>query len=206
MTRLAPGGRATLHDRRTAEMSHRLLRDELTRVRTAALAWRNGLAGLLAALLGFGLIRGRSNVSDLAAPWHVLVGVALLAALLAGAAAALQLLWAAHGRPTAMRRRDLRASQAIDHAEALSGATALRLGIVLSLACTALLVIAVGITWYGPPRSRPALQVTTPSGTFCGTVTGVDSGMLTLRADGNDVEVAVGALTGVRPVNECTSG
>jgi hypothetical protein len=85
----------------------RLQRDALPRVRAAAVAWRNGLAGLLAGLLGFSLVKGRSDVSQLAWPWNVAVGVLLLAALMIGGYGATRLLWAAHGRPDLLDRRTL---------------------------------------------------------------------------------------------------
>jgi hypothetical protein len=206
MSRLAAGGPASLTDRRSAEITNRLLRDELTRVRAAGLAWRNGLAGLLVGLLGFSLIRGRSDVTQLAAPWNVVVGAVLLAAFLAGAAGALRLLWAAHGRPTAMERRMSRTRQAADHAEAVAGVAALRSGIVLSLACAALLVTAVGITWYGPGRSQPALQVTTPTGTVCGTIVGTDAGVVTLNTDSGETKVDLRSATGIRTVAQSQVG
>ena len=49
-----------------AQAVQRMLRDELTVVRAAATAWRNGLAGLLAAMLGFSLVKGRSDIGTLA--------------------------------------------------------------------------------------------------------------------------------------------
>ncbi|MEU3355187.1 hypothetical protein [Streptomyces sp. NPDC037389] len=204
MTRLAAGGPASPKDRRTAEITHRLLRDELARVRASALAWRNGLGGLLAGLLGFGLVRGRANVAELASPWHIVVGAALLAALLVGTVGALQLLRAANGRPTVLHRREFDTGTALDHAEAL--ATALRAGTVLTLACAALLVTAVGITWYGPGRNGPALQVTTPTGTLCGTHIGTDSGTLTLQTDSGKVQVDLRSATGIRAVGQCAAG
>jgi hypothetical protein len=59
---LRPGPSATPADLRAAQERERLLRSELPRVRAAAAAWRNGLAGLLAALAGFGFIKGQSDL------------------------------------------------------------------------------------------------------------------------------------------------
>ena len=143
-----------------AQTTQRLHRDALTRVREAALAWRNGLAGLLAGLLGFSLIRGRSDISQLAAPWNVLVGVLLLAALTTGGYGAVRLLWAAHGRPELVDRRKLGSSLAADNEEAKLGVRALRQGIRMSLLCAGLLIAAVAVTWYGPAGQQPQVQVT----------------------------------------------
>jgi hypothetical protein len=61
-------------------------------VRAAALAWRNGLAALLAGIIGFSLVRGRSDIGGLADPYGVVVGALLLGALVIGIVAALYLL------------------------------------------------------------------------------------------------------------------
>src|ERR1700722_9162457 len=53
-------------------------------------------------------------------------------------------------------------------------------GIAATIACAALLVGAVGITWYGPPRAEPALLVNTGTGSVCGSVAGVSAGILML--------------------------
>ncbi|WP_234584556.1 hypothetical protein, partial [Micromonospora sp. MH99] len=88
MIRLRPGPPATVADLHRAQQLAGLLRGELERVRAAAVAWRNGLGGLLVALVGFSLIRGRTDVTTLAAGWGALVGILLLAALAAGVAGA----------------------------------------------------------------------------------------------------------------------
>lgn len=203
MTGLSPGGEASLADGRAAQLTQRLFRDELARVRAAALAWRNALAGLLVGLVGFGLVRGRSDVGDLAAPWDVVVGFLLLAALLAGAGGALRLLSAAHGRPVAVLRRTLGSELARTHAEAIRAAAALRQGIVLVFGCAALLVAAVALTWYGPARGQPQLTVILPAGPVCGEVVRLGSGRLTLRTDAGEVEVDLRTATGLRPVTTC---
>ena len=62
---IQPGPDATTTDFDAAIERDRLTTTELPRVRAAATAWRNGLAGLLTALIGFGLIKGRSDVTEL---------------------------------------------------------------------------------------------------------------------------------------------
>lgn len=81
----------------------RALAQELGRVREVAVAWRNGLGAILAGLVGFGLIKGRSDVGQAAPQWAVTAGLLLLAALAAGGFGALSLLRAAHGRPDCVR-------------------------------------------------------------------------------------------------------
>jgi hypothetical protein len=86
----------------------------------------------------------------------------LFCALIAGAAGALFLIRAAHGRPAVTNLRQLPSSSAADQIEALTAARALRWGIASTLRCTALLVTAVAGTWYGPEREPPVLQIRLP--------------------------------------------
>lgn len=198
------GPPATSDDLRAAQERDRLLSTELPRVRAAATAWRNGLAGLLAALAGFSLIKGQSDVSQLAMTWAIGAGVALLAAFLAGAAGAMLLIRAANGRPAIARVRGLLTRAAADHEEALAAASALRAGIGLTLACSALLVTAVGLTWYGPPRI-PALQVTTPAGTQCGSLLQLSQGKLIIDTPTGTATLDQTQPSTVQPVDACPS-
>lgn len=172
MIRLAAGPPATASDLRRAQYRERLLRTELDRVRGAALAWRNGLAGLLAALLGFSLVKGRSDIGQLSPAASAVVGVLLLLALVAGAGAALALLRAAHGRPQIISLGTSAHPALDEHLEALDSATALRRGIMLAMLCGVLLASAVGTTWYGPARA--AAQA--PPGSAVGIGRGVEVG------------------------------
>ncbi|WP_326757572.1 hypothetical protein OHB35_01820 [Streptomyces phaeochromogenes] len=81
----------------------RALAQELGRVREVAVAWRIGLGAILAGLVDFRLIKGRSDVGQAAPQWAVTAGLLLLAALVAGGLGALSLLCAAHGRPACVR-------------------------------------------------------------------------------------------------------
>ncbi|MDK0520683.1 hypothetical protein [Streptomyces sp. ML-6] len=203
--RAAPGPAGTPADRLAARHHRALLRRELSRVRESALAWRNGLAALLAGLVGFGLLRGRSDIGSLAAPYAAAVGAVLLLALLCGAAGGLSLLRAAHGRPAAPGGTDaLRLDHvAADHTEALRAARALARGVPLTLCCAALLTAAVGITWYGPPKEGPRVSVTTPDGTVCGEPLRTAGGRMTLRTDAGRVTADLGRATAVRAVTSC---
>jgi len=203
---LEPGRHATDTDLRTARERDRLLAAELSRVREAATAWRNGLGVLLLSLVGFSLIKGRADIDLLARSWAVWVGILLLVALIAGASGALLLIRAANGRPSVVPVRGLLPRGAADHIEALAAASALRRGIVLTLCCAALLVAAVGGTWYGPGRNEPILpilQITTPNGTVCGSVVDVSHGRLTLRTAAGEVTADLGAASAVQAVANC---
>jgi len=203
MTYQLNAAKATEADLRAAQEGERLLAAELPRVREAATAWRNGLGGLLAALVGFSLIKGRSDVSQLAGSWAVWVGILLLAALVAGAAGALLLIRAANGRPAVVPARELLSRNTADHVEAVTAAGALRRGIALTLGCAALLVAAVGATWYGPGRDKPVLQVTVPGGTVCGSVVALTDGNLTLDTAAGEVTTKLAEASAVQPLTSC---
>ncbi|MEV8451276.1 hypothetical protein AB0467_01415 [Streptomyces sp. NPDC052095] len=203
--RALPGRAGTPADRLAARHHRALLRGELPRVRESALAWRNGLAALLAGLVGFGLLRGRSDIGSLAAPYAVGVGVVLFLALLCGGAGALSLLRAAHGRPAsaALAEPFRLDGTAAAHTEALHAARALARGIPLTLCCAALLTTAVGITWYGPAKEGPFLSVTTPAGTLCGEPLSTAPGSVTLRTGTGRFTADLTLATAVRAVTSC---
>lgn len=202
--RIKPGPPATHDALLAAQERDRLLRTELSRVRAAATAWRNALAGLLTALIGFSLIKGRSDIGQLTKPWAVAVGSLLLVALICGAIGALSLVRAANGKPSVAPMDKLLSRRVADHIEALGAARALRRGIVLTMVCAALLVGAVAATWYGPGAKRPVLQVTTATvGTICGTVNRVDRGTLLLKTDAGEVVVSLAEALSLQPLTAC---
>ncbi|MET3987794.1 hypothetical protein [Streptomyces sp. PvR034] len=170
--RALPGPAGTAADRLAARRGRLLLHGELSRVRASALAWRDGLGALLAALIGFGLLKGRTDVGALAGPYGAVVGALLLCALLCGVGGAVLLLRAAHGRPAATTLPapapgTLPAGPiTAGHEEALRAARALTRGVLATLACAALLTAAVALTWYGPEKGGPRAAVTCapPSG------------------------------------------
>ena len=201
--RPAAGPPATADDLRAAQERDRLLGTELRRVRAAGTAWRNGLAGLLAALAGFSLIKGQSDINHLAAGWAAAVGAALIGAFLAGVGGALLLIRAVTGRPAVVRVSGLLSRAAADHEEALAAASALRTGIVLTVACAGFLVAAVGMTWYGPSRTPPGIQVTTPAGVECGSVLQFNNGTLTIDSTAGTMTSGSDQPATIRAVGQC---
>lgn len=205
-------GQATDRDRRVATARALLATGQLPRIRTAALAWRNGIGALLVGLVGFGLVKGRTDVSELARPWDAIVGGLLLVALGVGSAAAWLMMRAAHGRPSAVSMsKVVDASSAdpilkgeIDEAE--ESATALRRGVLFSFCCALLLCAAVGLTWYGPARDNPRLLVHLTGGdTLCGEVVNIDAGKLILKAAAGPVTVDVMQINGLQPIDTCSA-
>lgn len=201
--RPSPGPRATPADLRRAQQLDLLRRTELPRIRAAATQWRNGLAGLLVALIGFSLIRGRSDIGELTTSAAAVVGVLLLFALLIGAASALYLLRASNGSPAIIPVAELAPGPIAEHLEAEASARALRRGITLSLACAALLAAAVATTWYGPARALPKVEFTTDGQTYCGSVLRIDRGAATIQTAAGEIVIEVDQLKALRAVDEC---
>jgi hypothetical protein len=208
---ISAGSKATIRDRHTARATRDLLAGELPRVRAGALAWRNGLGALLAGLIGFGLIKGRSDVTQLEPGAAVVVGVLLLAALTVGAVAAVLLMRAAHGRPGTVSVQEVVDRTANDPreggrlAEANASARALRWGVVLSFLCTAFLCAALGLTWYGPAKDKPRIEVRQTDGSVaCGEVVSLADGKLVLKTAQGQLSVDMTKANGLNPVDSCT--
>ncbi|MFF3840451.1 hypothetical protein [Streptomyces sp. NPDC001930] len=197
---------ASASDLQRAREHREMLREAVPRVRAAALAWRNGLAALLGGLVGFGLITGRSDIGQLADRWAVVVGLLLLAALLCGAIGAMQILLAAHGRPRVVELESLAPRALQEQQEAVDAARRLRRGIVLTFLCTALLVGAVGTTWYGPAKKSGSIRFDAPGVKVCGTVKRVSAGEAVVKTSDGEVVVPLSTLMSMAPVDDCPKG
>ncbi|MEU0068747.1 hypothetical protein ABZ027_04165 [Streptomyces sp. NPDC006332] len=208
--RVTPGPPASATDRLAAQRIHQAVREELPKVRAAATAWRNGVGALLAGLVGFGLLKGRTDVGQLASPYDLIVGVVLLCSLLTGISAAMLILRAAHGRPASVPFRyegqdhDPGSPMASDHAEAARASKVLSWGLVLCLVCVAFLVTAVGMTWYGPSKAQPRIEIQTPGGSRCGKALRLANGRLTLRTDSGEITVNLQKAEAVKAVDSCS--
>lgn len=202
--RLKAGDDASLEDLPRAKSRGRFQRTELERIRNAALAWRNGLAGLLAAITGFGLIKGRADITALNPVWSGIAGVLLLIALAVGLLGALALLRAAHGLPAVRPARGLGGWETEEHREAVAAARSLRRGIVGALACAVVLVVAVGVTWYGPARDTGSyLRIVTRSGAWCGRSVSLTGGRLGLEAPRGPIVLLPSDISSITSVPTC---
>ncbi|MFG2775099.1 hypothetical protein [Streptomyces sp. NPDC048350] len=197
---------ANSSDLQRAREQRETLREAVPRVRAAALAWRNGLGALLGGLVGFGLITGRSDIGQLADRWAVAVGVLLLAALTCGAIGATQILLAAHGRPRVVDLHTLPPRALQEQQEAIDDAARLRRGIVFTFLCTALLVAAVGTTWYGPAKKDGLMRFDAPGVKVCGTVKGLKAGEVVVKTNDGEVVVTLSTLMSMAPVDDCPKG
>lgn len=204
---LVPASTNGPQDRRRAKAIRRLGSGKLPTVRAMALAWRNGLGAVLAALIGFGLIKGRTDVGDLAAPYAAAVGALLVLSILAGGTAAALLLRAAHGSPNGLPMTDLVDSldpeADAERLETEASLDALRRGRWTAAACAVLLISAVGLTWYGPGKDATRIVVLTPQGERCGSVQRLEQGVLTLKTNSGEVAVRMAEATGIRTADSC---
>ncbi|WP_225101591.1 hypothetical protein [Streptomyces sp. CoH27] len=147
--------------------------------RPAPVRFPPGLAALFVGLLGFGLVKGRTGVGELASPYDALVGGALLLCLLCGTLCALLLLLlrAAHGAPTVVRLpTGIPAS-----------ATALRLGDGPRI----LVPTPSGVVCGDPVRTADGLLLVR-----------TDTGESTIRLDRAEALAAVGRCPGVPAAQE----
>ncbi|WP_327385594.1 MULTISPECIES: hypothetical protein [unclassified Streptomyces] len=201
---LRPGPPATPDDLHRAQYQEELLEGgELERIRSAALAWRNGLAGLIAGLIGFGLVKGRSDVTQLAPGAAAAVGVLLGLATLFGTLAAWLVLRAAHGLPRVVPAEQLPGRVTHEHQLATAAARDLRRGSALVVVHATLLIAAVAVTWYGPERAKPQVTVVTPDVTACGTVRSVGGGALTVRTRTVEMRIPLDQVLDLTAVEAC---
>ncbi|MFF9091306.1 hypothetical protein ACF1BE_34095 [Streptomyces sp. NPDC014991] len=118
----------------------------------------------------------------------------------------MQLLLAAHGRPRALDLPSALPQVLLEQQEAAAAARQLRRGIVLTLLCTALLVAAVGATWYGSGKEKGLMRFNTPGAKVCGTVQRVSGGEAVVRTSDGDVVVPLTTLLSMAPVSDCPKG
>lgn len=206
--RIGAGRPATATDREAAKGVRALKADELTRIRAGALAWRNGLGALLAGLVGFGLIKGRSDVGQLSPGWAVLVGALLLAALIAGGIGGWLLMRAAHGRPYASTMPKAVGADLADaarRAESDASENALQWGVVAAFTCMGLLAAAVGFTWYGPEKKQSVEVQLTSGARHCGQIVSLEQNRLTLKTSRGQVVVDVTGANGLAVVDSCAA-
>lgn len=174
------------------------LEAELELTRGRATSWAKGIGALLAAGLAFSLVKGRSDITDLSSGAGVIVGVLLLVAMGVAVVAVYFLFRAAYGRLRTVR------PGTSDHELAVETMTDMRIGLWLAAGGTAMLVGAVGLTWYGPAVQGPQLQVVDSGGvSWCGDPVRTIGGVLTLKTEGQEIRVDLATAAQLRPVMSC---
>ncbi|WP_216916703.1 hypothetical protein [Nocardia noduli] len=208
--RLVASYGATPQNRQDAQNVYQSVIAELDTVRAMADNWRKGIAGLLVAVIGFSLIRGRTDLDRLDQRWAIAVAALLAATLIIGGFAAYRILGAAYGRPKAVPllpgpRFDGRTrTPTTRHDLALASLAALRQGILAATGAVAALATAVAITWFGPPREGPQLSVTDSAGaSWCGTVKESGPGTAVLATAAGTVRIRLDTVMYIRSVATC---
>ncbi len=203
--RIRPGPASTASSRDRTRQLQELRRTELTRVRTAAENWRNGLAALLALITTVSVVKGRAAIDQLPFRAQVAVGVALLAAVICAAAGAYLAMRAAYGMPT-IQQLSGSTEELVDfeRASAVKAMGELRWAVRLTFATLALLVTAIGVTWYVPPSPPAMVQIVTRDGaSVCGTLQHASATDISVEHGGQVSGVPTSALGMLRVVRGC---
>jgi hypothetical protein len=175
----------------------------LEQLRTTADLWAKSLGAVLAALIGFSLIKGRSDVGQLASTWAAVVGIVLLLSVVAGAIAVFALL-SAQGNPwPRLSVRFLAEDERDVLSELRMAAHMLMLGIGCAFACMGLLLGAVGATWYGPAREAAQLIVHRGTASWCGEPGPITDGKVTLKTAVGPVHIDLAQATSMSTVDRC---
>ena len=183
-----------------AERVRRAIDAELALTRGRATSWAKGVGALLVAGLAFTLIRGRSDVAELAIGFSVAVGVLLLVAVLVAIVAAYYLFGAAYGR---LHPNPLETS---DHELANETMKDLRTGLVWALLGGLALVSAIAVTWYGPAADGPQLRIVDARGAeWCGEPVRTDGGVVTLKIKSQEVPVDTANAASISAVSSCAT-
>ena len=198
------GGAATADQVAQARAVATAAADELGDVRAAATKWQTALAGLAGGITVFSLLKDRSSVAGLAAPFGVVAGVLLGLALLTSVTSGVFAMRAAFGLPRLVRTANWRPA-ADDHSRAREARILLRRAIAGTVLTLVFLAATLAVTWYAPTRGT-ALRVAAADGeTVCGEVVRVGPGGVTLKTDVGERIVPLAGAQGLQPVPSCTA-
>lgn len=168
-------------EKRWAQLAQETQFHQLDSLRRQAEGWRTGLAGLTALLGAVLIVKGRSDISNLAPGVRYLVVVLLAVAFILLVAASLLALRAASGWPDDkiyLTGESLRAWHAEESSRIRAG---IRTAARLMVAGLVVLAGAVGLTWLGPAEAtNPLVSVETATGPACGELLGARDGHLIL--------------------------
>lgn len=175
----------------------------LLKVRATAERWARGLGAVLAALVGFSLLKGRSDVGQLASSWAALVGITLLLSVVTGAVAVFALL-SCQGSPWFRWTMPILPEAERDVLPELRQAgRMLGVGVCCAFVSLGLLLGAVGTTWYGPARDEAMLIVYQGSASWCGEPGPIKDGAFTLKTSAGPVRIEVSQLSSIMTAAQC---
>jgi hypothetical protein len=159
--------------------------DALSNTRAAAVKWASTITAVTGVFGIFALVKGRSDITALTHGWELVVAGLFLVAVLCLLRSIVLAALAAEGTPTFESVDTTNIRRKYSHATAVA-AFQLVGSRVLAVVAMLLVTAAVGIVWFAPSASAPALSyVSTSDGTLmCGALSvGVD-GKLNLKQNG----------------------
>jgi hypothetical protein len=181
---------------------------QLDSIRKTAESWRNGLAGILATLAGFTLIKGPSELSGLDHPADYVVGGLLLLALAVALFGAWMSLTAAYGNPAAISREEFRRQGGIIGYRltlASRSMCKLRAARVATIFTVILVAAAIALTWYGPRSDSPVVTAErSAQAAICGRFIASDNGNIDIKpADAAPLRLRLADVTKLTVAAKC---
>lgn len=168
-------------------------RNQLSVTRKTAEAWRAGLVGLLATISALAVVGGPTSIQGLDGGVRYAVGILLLVALVSTIAGSWWALKAANGSPRRTEAAEIKkvggfASYEAGLAdESVHNLNTARSMCLLGVACV---VMAIGLSWYGPKPTLNFVVVNRPGeGPVCGRLVSVDSTHIILATKANGIAV-----------------
>lgn len=185
-----------------------LLSTQLEDVRKTAENWRNGLVAIVTALAAFSVIKGPTDISGLNRFAAYAVGLLLLLALVCGLFGAWSTLTAAFGTPGALTRDEFHQQGGIDGYRlrlAAHAAEKLRCAQVATIVTLTLLIVAVGLTWYGPRSNSVTLKIERKSlPNICGKLLSSSNGQIEIKPPASEtVRLLLADVVKVTAAKKC---
>ncbi|MER7486595.1 hypothetical protein ABTY20_12000 [Streptomyces sp. NPDC126497] len=194
----------SIERKRWAQRAQELRLQQLPAARAQAEAWRTGLAGMTTLLGVVLVVKGRETVGELA-PWtRVTVAVLLVAALTGLVAATVLAVRAAAGTPGEEILLTGEGLREWTRTEVGDVGRRIRWAALLTSAALALLVTALGFTWFGPvpEPAKPTVRVVTRSGSLCGELVGTAGGDVVVKGESLR-RAPIDRIVSIEPVKKC---
>ena len=195
---------------RWAQRADELEFDALTRVRATAEKWAASLAAILGVAGTVLLVKGRGDISTLTTGYQVLVAVVIFAALVVAVVATFYAALAAQGTPQDVKWPSGAKLRDWERQQSLSAVRRLKTSRLLAIVAIGLVVLAVGLTWFGeanPPSATPAtvLVLREAAEPLCGELAAGDTaGEVRLSSQSTPaVTLAADDIASVIPVSGC---
>jgi uncharacterized membrane protein len=167
MPRLKPkAGPVSSDDRWWQEQADAWQRDALARTRASAEGWLKALAAMTGLTVLVGIVKGQDQIDQLSSSYDIVVGLLLLLAVGLAGLAIERGHAAAYGTPLPTWT-GFAAFRARDRADLADVVSKLRVSRRLAVGGFVALLVAIGLTWYGPHPDAESIVVPTPSGELC---------------------------------------